>query len=220
MGIGQRPMPMMFTVFRRSLVALALVGLCASPEALPTLAFDQDTAEVARLVKALELGPGSIVAEIGAGDGVLTLSVAKIVGETGRVFSNELSETKLAALRVKMTEAHAGNVTVVAGRENATNLPDQCCDGIYMRDVYHHFGDPASMNASIMKALRPGGRLVILEFGPPPGAESQDVARRGEDGQHGITPATLERELKAAGFTIELTEEYGFRSSMTVARRP
>lgn len=88
-----------------------------------------------------------------------------------------------------------------------------------MQDVYHHVSDPAAMNASILTALRPGGRLVILEFGPPPGSESADVRRRGEDGQHGITPATLERELKAAGFTIESTEQYGFRSSITVARR-
>ena len=204
----------------RWLVALTLVGLVAAPRAVATFAVDQDTAEVARLIKALDLRPGSVVGEIGAGDGELTLSVARIVGEAGRVFSNELNEAKLAALRVKMAEARAGNVTVVAGRENATNLPDQCCDGIYMRDVYHHFSDPAAMNASIMGALRPAGRLVILEFGPPPGSESADVRRRGEDGQHGITPATLERELKAAGFTIESTEQYGFRSSITVARRP
>jgi len=204
----------------RWLVALTLVGLVAAPRAVATFAVDQDTAEVARLIKALDLRPGSVVGEIGAGDGELTLSVARIVGEAGRVFSNELNEAKLAALRVKMAEARAGNVTVIDGGANTTNLPDQCCDGIYMRDVYHHFSDPAAMNASIMGALRPAGRLVILEFGPPPGSESADVRRRGEDGQHGITPATLERELKAAGFTIESTEQYGFRSSITVARRP
>jgi ubiquinone/menaquinone biosynthesis C-methylase UbiE len=204
----------------RWLLALTLVGVAAAPWAAQTLALDQDTAEVARLIKALDLRPGSVVAEIGAGDGELTLSVARIVGEAGRVFSNELNGTKLAALRAKMAEARAGNVTVIEGRANATSLPDQCCDGIYMRDVYHHFSDPAAMNASIMRALRPGGRLVILEFGPPPGSESPDVARRGEDGQHGITPATLERELKAAGLTIESTEQYEFRSSITVARRP
>jgi ubiquinone/menaquinone biosynthesis C-methylase UbiE len=202
------------------LLALTLVGVAAAPRAVRTLALDQDTGDAARLIKALDLRPGSVVAEIGAGDGELTLSVARIVGEAGRVFSNELNETKLAALRAKMAEARAGNVTVIEGRANTTSLPDQCCDGIYLRDVYHHFSDPAAMNASIMTALRPGGRLVILEFGPPPGSESADVRRRGEDGQHGITPATLERELKAAGFTIESTEQYGFRSSITVARRP
>jgi ubiquinone/menaquinone biosynthesis C-methylase UbiE len=204
----------------RWVLALALVGAASAPEAVRTVAFDQDPAEVARLIRGLDLRPGNVVAEIGAGDGELTLSVAKIVGEAGRVFSNELNQATLATLKAKMSGADAGNVTVVEGRANTANLPDQCCDGIYMRDVYHHFSNPVSMNASIMRALRPGGRLVILEFGPPPGSESADFTRRGEDGQHGITPATLERELKAAGFTIESTQQYGFRSSITVARRP
>lgn len=180
---------------------------------------DQGAADADRLIKALDLRAGSIVAEIGAGDGELTVSIAQIVGDTGRVFSNELNADKVQALRGKMQKGGVANVTVVAGRANDTSLPDQCCHGIFMRDVYHHFSDPAAMNASIMNALKPGGKLVILEFGPPPGAESADVARRGEDGQHGITPPTLERELRAAGFEIVSTEEYGFRSSMTIARR-
>jgi predicted methyltransferase len=76
------------------------------------------------------------------------------------------------------------------------------------------------MNASILKALKPGGKLVILDFGPPPGAESADPEGRSRDGHHGITPETLERELRAAGFEVLSTEHYDLRSSMTVARRP
>ena len=181
---------------------------------------DQGAADADRLIKALDLRAGSIVAEIGAGDGELTVSIAQIVGDTGRVFANELNADKVQALRGKMQKGGLANVTVVAGRPNDTNLPDQCCDAVFMRDVYHHFSDPVAMNAGMMKALRPGGKLVVLEFGPPPGAESADVARRGKDGQHGITPATLERELRAAGFEIVSTEQYGFRSSITIARRP
>ena len=203
--------------FRRFVTPFVLA--IATTLGLGSRAADQNASDSDRIIKALDLRAGSIVAEIGAGDGELTVSIARIVGEAGRVFSNELNDGKVQALRLKAQNSGLTNVTVVAGRVTETSLPDQCCDGIFMRDVYHHFSDPAAMNASIMRALRPGGRLVILEFGPPPGAEHSEAAHRGDDGHHGITPATLERELEAARFEILSTEEYGFRSSITVAKR-
>jgi predicted methyltransferase len=205
---------------QRFLTSLALVLLAIAPAPGAPQAAQQVAADAERVIKALDLRPGGVVAEIGAGDGALTVLVAKAVGNGGRVFSTELSHDKVAAIRKRAETAGMDNVTAVVGRDDDTGLPDQCCDGIVMRDVYHHFAKPAAMNASILKALRPGGTLVILDFGPPPGSESADVTRRGEDGQHGITPATLQRELKDAGFEIVSTQDYGFRSSITIARRP
>ena len=200
-----------------SLIASFLLVLnSASP--VTTQSSEQLAADAKRVIEALALRPGSVVAEIGAGDGALTVRIAEAVGQTGRVFSNELTPDRGDVIRARAAAAGIQNVTVVAGSAEATGLPDRCCDGIFMRDVYHHFTNPAAMNASILKALRPGGTLVTLEFGPPPGTESADVTLRGEDGQHGITPATLERELKAAGFEILSTTRYGFRASITVAR--
>ena len=181
---------------------------------------DQIAADAERIIKALDLRPGAVVAEIGAGDGALTILIARAAGTEGRVYSTELSQEKAAAIRNRAASASMNNVAVVVGRDDDTGLPDRCCEAIVMRDVYHHFTKPVVMNAAIMKALRPGGKVVILDFGPPPGSESADVTRRGEDGQHGITPATLERELKAAGYEILSTQPYGFRSSITIARRP
>lgn len=180
----------------------------------------QDSLDLRRIVEAAELGAGSVVAEIGAGKGELTVQVAGIVGDRGHVFSNEVNASRLEAIRARVRQAGLENVTVIAGREDSANLPRECCDAVFMNDVYHHFSAPAAMNASVFSALKPGGRLVILDFGPPPGAESADPARRGDDGRHGITLATLETELRAAGFEILSTEEYGSRSNMTVARRP
>jgi ubiquinone/menaquinone biosynthesis C-methylase UbiE len=181
----------------------------------------QDTAaDLDRLAAALELRPGSVVAEMGAGDGALTIAVAGVVGSGGRVFSNELNPTLLAALGPAAREAGLENVTPIPGRTDGTNLPDACCDAIFMRDVYHHFTEPAAMNASLLRSLRPGGRLAVLDFGPPPGGESDDPAGRARDGHHGVTAPTIERELKAAGFEILSTGSYGFRNFMVIARRP
>lgn len=207
------------TIVRFVTPFVLMIAVVAAPPAAAQNAA-QNAADVERVVKALDLRPGAIVAELGAGDGALTVLIAGIVGDTGRVFSNEVSSDRVRQISRAVEGAGLKNVTVVTGQATDGNLPEQCCDAVFMRDVYHHFANPEAMNASIMKALKPGGKLAVLDFGPPPGAESPRPEDRDEDGHHGITPATLERELKAAGFEILSNDEYSFRSSLTVARRP
>ena len=193
--------------------------------ALTTTVLGQISADNARdadlLVKAMAVKPGSVVAEIGAGDGELTVALAKAVGPAGRIYSNELNKDRLATIRKRVDEAGLQNVTIVDGKEDVANLPDLCCDGIFMRSVYHHFGDPPSMNASLLKALKPGGILAVIDFTPPPpSAETENPpGRRGEDNHHGITQATLEKELRAAGFEI-VSGSIERRGVFVVARRP
>ena len=206
-------------LIRRLVTSFVLTAaVISAPAAAQNAA--QNAADAERVIKALDLRPGAIVAELGAGDGTLTVLIAKVVGDAGRVFSNEVNPDRVQQISRGVESAGLKNVTVVTGAAKDANLPEHCCDAVFMRDVYHHFADPEAMNASIMKALKPGGKLAVLDFGPPPGAESPRPEDRDEDGHHGITPATLERELKAAGFEILSNEEYGFRSSLTIARRP
>ena len=179
----------------------------------------QNAADVDRLIKALEIHEGSVIGEIGAGAGALSLAMAKAAGGTGRVYSNELNKDRLEGIGKAAGKAGLTNVTLVEGREASTNFPDACCDAIFMRNVYHHFGDPPAMNASLLKSLKPGGRLAILDFTPPPGKETAVPGKRGEDGQHGVTPAIVEQELKAAGFEV-LAQEPAGRTVFVVARRP
>ena len=204
---------------RRLVTPFVLTLAAAVTPATAQTAVEID-ADAERLIKALDLRPGSVVAELGAGYGRLTVLIAKAVGDTGRVFSNEINDDRVQQISRVVASAGLKNVTVVTGQAKDANLAGQCCDAVFMRDVYHHFADPEAMNASILKALKPGGLLAVLDFGPPPGAESPRPEDRARDGHHGITPATLGRELKAAGFEIVSTERYGFRSSLTVARRP
>ena len=90
--------------------------------------------------------------------------------------------------------------------------------------VYHHFGDPPAMNASIRASLKPGGRLAIIDFTPPRGKNGESgenvPGRRAEDQHHGVTAATVARELEAAGFEILSSTESGTRGVLVVARRP
>jgi ubiquinone/menaquinone biosynthesis C-methylase UbiE len=196
------------------------VVLALLTTALPGQDARQNAEDADRLARALQLQAGSVVGEVGAGDGSLTLAIAKVVGASGRVFSNEISGERLAHLRKATAASSLRNVAVVEASQTDTNFPHGSCDAIFMRDVYHHLSDPVAMNASLFRSLKPGGRLAVLDFGPPPGAERVVPAERARDGHHGVTPATLERELTSAGFEILATTSYGFRNFMIVARRP
>ena len=199
--------------------ACAVVIVTALAVAAGTAQTAQDSADVDRLIRALDVKPGSIVGEVGAGgSGELTIAMAKAVGEAGRVFTNEVNKDRVRSLEQAVEKAGLRQVTVVEGRPAETNFPNQCCDAIFMRNVYHHFGDPPAMNASLRDSLRPGGRLAIIDFTPPPGGEAAPGGR-GEDNHHGITAATLEAELKAAGLEI-LSATTVSRAVFVVARRP
>src|SRR5262245_38224589 len=118
--------------------ALLLVG--AGGTAIDAQNARQNAADADRLIKAMDVKPGSVIAEIGAGGGELTVALAKAVGPAGKIYSNELNKDRLIAIRKAADEAGLNNVTTVEGKEDVANLPDACCDGIFMRNVYHHFG--------------------------------------------------------------------------------
>jgi ubiquinone/menaquinone biosynthesis C-methylase UbiE len=208
--------------FRRSFITLFVIGIgaLAAQDGLAQSA-RENAADAEWLTMVLEIKAGTIVGEIGAGSGELTFALAKVAGESGRVFTNELNKDRVKAIENEAAKSNVKNVTVVEGRAAETNFPDQCCDALFMRNVYHHFGDPPAMNASLLKSLRPGGRLAVIDFTPPPPSDVSEnpPGRRGEDNHHGITVATLEKELKAAGFEI-VSAETKNRAVTVVARRP
>jgi SAM-dependent methyltransferase len=110
-------------------------------------------------------------------------------------------------------------MTVVTGDAVKTNFPDAACDALFMRNVYHHFEDPAAMNASIAVALKPGGRVAIVDFTPRGGGEAERPSDRDNDGSHGVSPESVSRELKQAGFAEETSEAGDGRWFMVVARK-
>jgi ubiquinone/menaquinone biosynthesis C-methylase UbiE len=201
--------------------ALTVSGLFLT--AACVLAFAQtpqeNVADAARLVEALGIHSGSTVAEIGAGGGELTVAIAREVGDTGRVLSNDLNPKWLADVGQAVEKAGLHNVTLVQGHERETNLPPGCCDAIFMRSVYHHFADPGTMNKSLFDSLKPGGRLAVIDFAPD-GDESPDPKGRADEKHHGVTGPTVARELQGAGFAILTMESIRNRAFIVVARRP
>lgn len=153
----------------------------------------------ARIYDAIGVREGITVCEIGAGDGALSIEAGRLVGPGGRVYTSELGEDRLKTLQSRVTASGLSHVTVVEGGPVRTNFPDGACDAMFMRNVYHHFADPAAMNPSLAAALKPGGRLAIVDFTPPKD-EATRPADRAKDGMHGVSPESVSREMAAAGF--------------------
>lgn len=182
----------------RVLAALAFCVWCCG--GVPAFAqAPDDAADAARLAELLNLHDGSVVADIGAGLAPLTVLISPYVGTSGRVYSTDLEPARLTDIQSAATKAGLHNVTVVQGAPSATSLPANSCDGIFMRDVYHHFGDPPTMNASLLHTLKPGGHLAISDFAPRSG-RTASPGKRDQGADHGILPADIIRELEAAGF--------------------
>lgn len=185
-----------------------------------TVVAAQDKAtDVNWLIEVLELKEGSIVADIGAGDGNQTLAIAQHVGPAGRVYSTEIGSENLQNLRETVASASVENVTVIEGHPGQTNLPKECCDALFLRRVYHHFGDPASMNASLWQSLKPGGRLAVIDF-EPRDSESADPDGRATGSQHGVTADTVVEELSQAGFILIRSEQRPGRDIYVVMEKP
>lgn len=202
---------------KRALVARVALTWVVS---VVTAAAQNNAADTATLIEALQLKAGSVVAEVGAGDGELTIAIAKHVGPTGRVFTSELGTERVAKLQSAVKQAGAHNVQVIEGKENEANLADGCCDAMFMRNVYHHFGAPPVMLASFLRALKPGGRVAVIDFVPGKNVPTAPPGKRGADPSHGVTAETVEAELKAAGFELVSSKPGGEHWFVVVAAKP
>jgi ubiquinone/menaquinone biosynthesis C-methylase UbiE len=172
---------------------LVLSAVCAGCGNWSGFGFRADGAEMPRLRQVLTLETGTVVADVGAGKGELTFALAKEVGSNGRVFSTEIDPGRLRRLREAVVAAKLDNVTVVEAHGSETGLPLSCCDAIVLRRVYHHLSDPSGINASLLRALRPGGVLAVIDF-PPPFFLSR--------GQFGVPANTVISEVVGSGFQL------------------
>ena len=162
---------------------------------------DQAELDAPKLVDVLGLKPGMAVADIGSGGGAMTVVLGHW-NQGGRVFATDITERALRLTREYAKKEGLTNVTVIEGAAAATNLPDACCDALFLRHVYHHITDIAAFNKSLHASLTPGGRLAIIDFEArkPNPAEIPEGVPANRLG-HGIPASVVIAEVTAAGFT-------------------
>ena len=190
--------------YRCAHVACLLVALSSSlASQRPANAVRQEREQAAReapqLAELLALKPGMVVADVGAGGGAMSVVLAKWLGPTGRVYATDIRAEQLAEIRAAVAGNALSNVVVLEGAEASTNLPSGCCDAIFLRDVYHHLTRPHEFDASLLAALKPGGRLAVIDFPPHPGS-SIPAGVPADRGGHGIPPLMVVTEVTRAGF--------------------
>ena len=117
-----------------------------------------------RLVSALSLKPGFQVGDVGAGSGYLTWRMARVVGPTGKVYANDIQPEMISFLRTNLLVRGITNVVPVLGTTTDPRLPDNTLDLILLVDVYHECDHPLEMTRRMTDALKPGGRLVFVEY--------------------------------------------------------
>jgi ubiquinone/menaquinone biosynthesis C-methylase UbiE len=160
------------------------------------------TGEPARLARVLELQPGMHIADIGAGSGALAVAMVPFVGSAGQVYATELAPERRTAIERRVTRASVSNVHAVPGAEAETGLPESCCDAVYMRAVFHHIAAQSNFAADVARALRPGGRVGVIDFAPG------TLWFHGAN--HGVQPDSVVQAFQAAGLRLrERVDDWG-----------
>jgi ubiquinone/menaquinone biosynthesis C-methylase UbiE len=166
-----------------------------------------------RALDLIGITPGSVVADVGAGTGYMTTRLANLVGPSGKVYANELQPALLKIVTDKAERAWLLNIEPVLGTADDARLPERTIDLVLLVDVYHEFSQPASMLQSLLRSLKPDGRLVLVEY-------------RKEDpsipiaGTHRMSVADARTEIEAEGFTFEKAIEDLPRQHIIIFRSP
>jgi predicted methyltransferase len=143
--------------------------------------------------------PGAIVADVGAGDGFFTSRLARAVGANGRVFAVDIDDAAMDRLRRRLEEDGIENVTIVKGTTDDPKLPERTLDAALIVNAYHEMEQHQSILAGLRRALKPDGRLVIVE---PVTPSRRGRPRADEVRSHEIDPEYVLQDARAAGLAV------------------
>ena len=154
-----------------------------------------------KVMKALAIRPGETIADLGSGPGYFTLRFARAVGPRGKVFAIDISPGMLAYLKKQAAAAHLTNIEPILSKPDSPELPPASVDMIFICDTLHHIPNRAQYFPLLFRALKPGGRLVNIDFykrklpvGPPVRIK--------------IAKPEMIKEAEAAGF--HLVKQFSF----------
>ena len=167
-----------------------------------------------RALRLLKVAPGEVVADVGAGSGYFTERLAGLVGPTGRVYATDIQQGMLDLLAERVGRAKLENVTLILSDPADPKLPPNAIDMVLMVDVYHELGQPQAVLGHIRTALKPSGRLVLIEY-------------KGEDPSipiipsHKMTVAQAKLEVEHEGFVLASADSSLPRQHvLTFVRKP
>ncbi len=137
-----------------------------------------------------------------SGDGTYSFQAAEKDGPSGRVYVTEIDQEKLKILRAEVAKRKLYNIIIVDSAANDTKLPSSCCDAIFLRHVYHHLTQPKDFDRNLVRSLKPGGQLAVIDFPPSPNSELVEGVPKNWGG-HGIPEKVMVEELTSVGLQVE-----------------
>ena len=153
------------------------------------------------IAELMDLKPGLVVADIGAGAGLVSLELARRLGPEGQVLATELDPDLVGEIRAQAAYEGLKNLSPILSDQSFSGLLPECCDAILLRFVYHEFTEPEVMNAEMLRALKPGGLVAVIDD-----AAQGDSLVDGR-GNHTILPETLIQEMVSSGFELVKRED-------------
>src|SRR5437867_5471011 len=154
-----------------------------------------------RMLASLDIKKGSVVADVGAGVGYHVWRLSQIVGPAGKVIAEDIQEEMLRQLKKNIDDRKLHNVEIILGTPTDPKLTANALDLVLLVDVYHEFSDPAAMMQHIRNALKPDGRLVLVEFRKEdPTVPIQPV--------HKMSVQDVRSELEPLGFKFQRSLEF------------
>jgi ubiquinone/menaquinone biosynthesis C-methylase UbiE len=159
---------------------------------------------VPAIFAAMGISAGSRVADVGAGKGYLTLHLARAVGEDGRVYAVDIDAEVLEDLRNSVEQEKLENVTSILGTSDDPLLPEGSLDAVVMVNTYHEIDESEAVLEEIHRALRPGGRLVVVDAISESLRES---SRSAQAASHEVALAYVREDLESAGFRIVQSQD-------------
>ncbi|MFC1629206.1 class I SAM-dependent methyltransferase [Gemmatimonadota bacterium] len=151
------------------------------------------------ILDTLGIGPGMVIGEVGAGTGYFTFLLSERVGETGKIYANDISRSSLSTLRARARRDELTNIEIIQGEETRTLFPSATMDMVIMVYVFHDFTEPLDMMEDIKLSLKPGAPVVLIDG---------DHDKIGERDRHFLTREQVIERVEEAGYELVRIETW------------
>lgn len=163
-----------------------------------------------KVMEAIGVKPGMVIGEVGAGRGRYTVHLATKVGETGKIYANDIDNRSLEHLRDRCTRAGINNVEIILGKVDDPLFPKAALDMVFMVLTYHHLEKPIALLKNLIAGLKPEATVVIVDPDP--------VKDRDRGGRESTSEEKMRREAAAAGLEIVRVETFLERDNIFILR--